>query len=130
MILQSRPTGRDFFSFVSGFGMKYQPAHRCIRSTTGSLPAGNRRRGTGRWRVNQNLQNVTIGLIHFLRPGNRILPAARPISTLTTHSGATMTKAKRTTHRSSKGTKLYAVRDSKGRFKDIQSRRHAHEITE
>lgn len=33
---------------------------------------------------------------------------------------------KRTTHRSSKGTKLYAVRDSKGRFKDIQTYKHAH----
>jgi DNA-binding protein HU-beta len=29
--------------------------------------------------------------------------------------------AKRTTHRSSKGTKLYAVRDKKGQFKDIQT---------
>lgn len=28
---------------------------------------------------------------------------------------------KRTTHRSSSGKKLYAVRDAKGRFKDIQS---------
>jgi len=34
--------------------------------------------------------------------------------------------AKRTTHRSSKGTKLYAVRDSKGRFKDIQTYKRAH----
>jgi len=33
---------------------------------------------------------------------------------------------KRTTHRSSKGTKLYAVRDSKGRFKDIQTFKRAH----
>jgi hypothetical protein len=33
---------------------------------------------------------------------------------------------KRTTHRSSKGTKLYAVRDKKGRFKDIQTYQHAH----
>ncbi|MCX6556800.1 MAG: hypothetical protein NTW95_05125 [Candidatus Aminicenantes bacterium] len=33
---------------------------------------------------------------------------------------------KRTTMRSSKGTKLYAVRDSKGRFKDIQSYKKAH----
>jgi uncharacterized protein YjhX (UPF0386 family) len=32
----------------------------------------------------------------------------------------------RTTHRSSKGTKLYAVRDSKGRFKDIQTYKRAH----
>jgi hypothetical protein len=33
---------------------------------------------------------------------------------------------KRTTHRSSTGTKLYAVRDSKGRFKDIQTYKRAH----
>ena len=30
-------------------------------------------------------------------------------------------KAGRTTHRSSTGTKLYAVRDAQGRFKDIQT---------
>ena len=35
-------------------------------------------------------------------------------------------KARRTTHRSSKGTKLYAVRDAKGRIKDIQSYKRAH----
>jgi hypothetical protein len=35
-------------------------------------------------------------------------------------------KARRTTHRSSKGKKLYAVRDSKGRFKDIQTFKRAH----
>jgi hypothetical protein len=33
---------------------------------------------------------------------------------------------KRTTHRSSTGTKLYAVRDSKGRFVDIQTFKRAH----
>jgi hypothetical protein len=33
---------------------------------------------------------------------------------------------KRTTHRSSKGTKLYAVRDKNGRFKDIQTYKRAH----
>jgi hypothetical protein len=32
----------------------------------------------------------------------------------------------RTTHRSKSGTKLYAVRDSKGRFKDIQTYKRAH----
>jgi hypothetical protein len=37
-----------------------------------------------------------------------------------------MVKAKRTTHRSSSGKKLYAVRDSKGRFKDIQTTERAH----
>jgi hypothetical protein len=36
------------------------------------------------------------------------------------------TMAKRTTHRSSKGTKLYAVRDKKGKFKDIQTYKRAH----
>jgi hypothetical protein len=33
---------------------------------------------------------------------------------------------KRTTHRSSKGTKLYAVRNKDGTFKDIQSYKRAH----
>jgi len=33
---------------------------------------------------------------------------------------------KRTTHRSVSATKLYAVRDSKGRFKDIQTYKRAH----
>ena len=37
-----------------------------------------------------------------------------------------MAKAKRTTHRSSKGKKLYAVRDAGGRFKDIQTYERAH----
>jgi DNA-binding protein HU-beta len=35
-------------------------------------------------------------------------------------------KARRTTHRSSSGKKLYAVRDKKGRFKDIQSYKRSH----
>lgn len=34
--------------------------------------------------------------------------------------------AKRTTHRSSKGKKLYAVRTKEGAFKDIQTYRRAH----
>ena len=34
-------------------------------------------------------------------------------------------KARRTTHRSVSGTKLYAVRDSKGRVKDIQTYKRA-----
>ena len=34
--------------------------------------------------------------------------------------------AKRTTHRSSTGTELYAVRDKQGRFKDIQTYKRAH----
>ena len=35
-------------------------------------------------------------------------------------------KASRTTHRSSKGTKLYAVRDAKGRIKDMHTYKRAH----
>lgn len=37
-----------------------------------------------------------------------------------------MARARRTTHRSASGTKLYAVRDAKGRFKDIQTYTRAH----
>ena len=37
-----------------------------------------------------------------------------------------MAKGKRTTHRSASGKKLYAVRDKKGRFKDIQTYKRAH----
>ena len=33
---------------------------------------------------------------------------------------------KRTTHRSTAGKKLYAVRDEQGRFKDIQTYERAH----
>ena len=33
---------------------------------------------------------------------------------------------KRTTHRSTAGKKLYAVRDEKGKFKDIQTYKRAH----
>ncbi len=37
-----------------------------------------------------------------------------------------MAARKRTTHRSASGKKLYAVRDSKGRFVDIQTYEKAH----
>ena len=37
-----------------------------------------------------------------------------------------MAKGRRTTHRSASGKKLYAVRDAKGRFKDIQTYGRAH----
>lgn len=39
-----------------------------------------------------------------------------------------MAKAKRTTHRSSTGKKLYAVRDASGKFKDIQQYSRAHAL--
>ena len=37
-----------------------------------------------------------------------------------------MAKKRRTTHRSAAGKKLYAVRDSSGKFKDIQTYERAH----
>jgi len=37
-----------------------------------------------------------------------------------------MAKARRTTHRSTAGKKLYAVRDAGGKFKDIQTYERAH----
>lgn len=37
-----------------------------------------------------------------------------------------MARARRTTLRSRSGKKLYAVRDRKGRFRDIQSYKRAH----
>jgi hypothetical protein len=37
-----------------------------------------------------------------------------------------MARARRTTHRSTAGKKLYAVRDARGRFKDIQTYERAH----
>jgi DNA-binding protein HU-beta len=37
-----------------------------------------------------------------------------------------MAKGRRTTHRSTAGKKLYAVRDARGRFKDIQTYERAH----
>jgi hypothetical protein len=37
-----------------------------------------------------------------------------------------MAKAKRTTHRSTAGKKLYAKRDKKGRITDIQTYKRAH----
>lgn len=37
-------------------------------------------------------------------------------------------KSRRTTHRSSKGKKLYAVRDAGGQFKDIQTYQRAHSM--
>jgi len=37
-----------------------------------------------------------------------------------------MAKARRTTHRSTAGKKLYGVRDASGRFEDIQTYERAH----
>jgi hypothetical protein len=45
---------------------------------------------------------------------------------LTLHAEDRMAKGRRTTHQSASGTKLYAVRDAQGRFKDIQTYKRAH----
>jgi hypothetical protein len=45
---------------------------------------------------------------------------------MTREKEAIMAKARRTTHRSKTGKKLYAVRDANGRFKDIQTYERAH----
>lgn len=51
----------------------------------------------------------------------------RQISSLLSHPGELIVPTKkRTTLRSKTGTKLYAVRDKKGKFKDIQSYKRAH----
>src|SRR5512142_2653533 len=44
----------------------------------------------------------------------------------TSQSGGTMVTRRRTTMRSRSGTKLYAVRDAGGKFKDIQTYKRAH----
>jgi hypothetical protein len=56
--------------------------------------------------------------------GRTISCAAAASAPLDSEGGFMATK--RTTHRSVSGTKLYAVRDSKGRFKDIQTYKRAH----
>jgi hypothetical protein len=57
--------------------------------------------------------------------GKDALPPGDPFITGIHIKGGTM-PMKRTTHRSVAGTKLYAVRDKKGRFVDIQSYKRAH----
>jgi uncharacterized protein YjhX (UPF0386 family) len=49
-----------------------------------------------------------------------------PVPALTLDAEVRMARGRRTTHRSASGTKLYAVRDAKGRFKDIQTYKRAH----
>jgi hypothetical protein len=58
--------------------------------------------------------NRHLDISHAAWRGNRV------------HTQRSNAMAKRTTHRSSSGTKLYAVRDKKGQFKDIQTYKRAH----
>jgi hypothetical protein len=62
---------------------------------------------------------------HYLRKGKETLVSgvAVPGNPFEKGGGAVM---KRTTHRSRTGKKLYAVRDAKGRFLDIQTYERAH----
>ena len=55
-----------------------------------------------------------------------LLGGDAPRDAETNRKDADMAKARRTTHRSSTGKKLYAVRDRSGKFKDIQSYKRAH----
>jgi hypothetical protein len=62
-------------------------------------------------------------------PGRRGIDRANDQAAPERQAGARRRRAmprKRTTHRSRSGTKLYAVRDSKGRFVDIQTYKRAH----
>lgn len=52
--------------------------------------------------------------------------AARKMTKKTAKKTVKKGKARRTTHRSSAGKKLYAVRDAGGQFKDIQTYERAH----
>jgi hypothetical protein len=58
---------------------------------------------------------------HEVRPLRRVRSGLLECLALEVTEMAT----KRTTHRSTTGTKLYAVRDAQGRFKDIQTYKRA-----
>jgi hypothetical protein len=64
-----------------------------------------------------------IRLIHLTRER---LMAKKMAATKTKKKTAKKKTVKRTTLRSSKGKKLYAVRDPEGKFKDIQTYKRAH----
>jgi hypothetical protein len=57
-----------------------------------------------------------------VRPSRELLRAKQMFHSVRSFGG----KVRRTTHRGVSGRKLYAVRDSKGRFKDIQTYERAH----
>ena len=68
-------------------------------------------------------------LVRSARPRGRLRRGARSLIIGTDDCephGGKMAKARRTTHRSTAGKKLYAVRDADGKFKDIQTYERAH----
>ena len=69
----------------------------------------------------------------FFRPAGKAQRAPRELDPGASHNVAIQTVAggimagqRRTTHRSTAGKKLYAVRDARGRFIDIQTFERAH----
>jgi len=70
----------------------------------------------------RSIAPIMIGGMIVDGPFSSMLGAGRRTRT----KGSTMAKARRTTHRSSTGKKLYAVRDRSGKFKDIQTYERAH----
>jgi hypothetical protein len=73
----------------------------------------------------QRLTALPAAVIHSCRASACCQPSARSVVFPALRQGR-FHMAKRTTHRSSKGTKLYAVRDKEGKFKDIQTYKRAH----
>jgi len=75
-------------------------------------------------KVRNRLASRAVGAEDSLHDATGSAPGKRPASFERASTKGIM--AKRTTHRSSAGKKLYAVRDESGQFKDIQSYARAH----
>src|SRR5262245_17263418 len=112
LILQRRSDGGDGLLGHTGHG-SFPLANASRTATPG--PSVRAKDGTTRCRW----------CIHFRHCLARRLLLRSCWATKTSPRRVTI-MAKRTTHRSSTGTKLYAVRDKQGRFKDIQTYKHAH----
>jgi hypothetical protein len=75
--------------------------------------------------LNKYLQTLSKG-VDFAYQSLKRMGQSQTINRQIERREHTAGKARRITHRSRTGTKLYAVRDSKGRFKDIQTYKRAH----
>jgi hypothetical protein len=105
-------------------------AQRVVREAVGKFRDG---RGHGRKRAKalrgrsiQYLACLTTGRLVRLTRYFRARLLAVSFRQSTKENMAAKKKAKRTTLRSSKGKKLYAVRKADGTFKDIQTYKRAH----
>jgi len=81
----------------------------------------------------ESMKGLQIGLINIIKSGGQfpVFPIVnrsflRCVVTYLPLKEALMAGRRRTTHRSVAGKKLYAVRDAKGRFLDIQTYERAH----